>query len=70
MEDKARLLGELARAGRRRKAAQTALRNANERARRLAPQARDAGASVQEIADALGVARTSVYALMDGGEDV
>jgi hypothetical protein len=64
MDEKTRLLEDIRDAGKVRKAAKAMIAVANCDLRRLAPAARDHGATVDEIADAYGVSRPGVYVLM------
>lgn len=65
-QDKARLLILLRAAGEERRQGRALIHGANGRAALLAPQARDAGATVREIAEAYGITRSALYALMEG----
>lgn len=63
------LLRQIQEAGGQRAEALAALGRADRALRELTPYARAAGATVEEIADAYGVSRPNVYALMKGSED-
>lgn len=64
MPDKVQVLTAIEVVGMARARALRAAEDARRRFAELAPEARDAGATVQEIADAYGVTRPGVYEVM------
>lgn len=66
-EERAEVLERLRVTGEQRRHARRLAAVAQEQARVLIPRARDAGATVQECADAYGISRAAVYVLMRGG---
>jgi hypothetical protein len=68
-EELARVHDYIGAAGRRRARAIAEAEAANADLRKLAPRARDLGATVQEIADEYGVSRAGIYVIIEGARD-